>query len=851
MKKKLKCLVLSAFIIILTPELDSVALFSDVRVEQIGSFTHKPVQSTDRVLSVSSERDIRFIATDRDFNSINKSSDKTHRKIIRLDADVILTDNLIITSDFNLDLNGYTLNLAGYDFTVRHGYFGDIAVFGGTIISTPTGGKLVFDTPNAIHSIPEAVINASLVEYLSFDAVSVKDRVFDFVESELMYGDSGNYYYTDVILPNHYYTYDIEFNYTSGNTAVFSNNGKLLDDATTAAVSFSLTLKIADQLYAKATPITVWAVPLSDTAKWLSIAEELFDNSIAKYYGEDEYYYITSSVLLLDAVTYPGINYSFQTDNAVNLTDGNLLTLTASTDMIILTVTATIGTSEGTPFIRTFKIVADELFYTVVAEAMEYMFPEGSINFVYMTDTYIVPQISGFPGTISFSFLNDATNYTFDNYVIELNTQNPPTMLSQNYLEVLFVFNDVNSTTIKRRVKLNYNPISAGEGGAEDYFYDFYNYLNAVLTERTNGLYTYTSFNMPKAYGSSPKFKYRFVTAYTNGGSYSGPAIISVTDNEPSWLISINITNIPLQDLLITVYYQYTFNPGSELYDEYDQTIEFIIPGIAHSGTNIPDTNLYNAIKSAYCPDQDVLIFSLLSAEKALFEVHNNTITNFKGIEYLVNTSAFNFSGCSFGVSNYTYLSSLDNLTSLNLSGNNITDITAFPLLNNLNTLDISNNRIHRFDRIGQMAGLTTLYVYGQTSVVKPSNDTNASSTAANYGNNGIYNSYNFINASMRGVDIYKADSTTKFVPTADEKTAANVLSGIIYQSTSTNTTNSSSRIPASVTKSSSPTAVFTLTKTVLSEASTSNINGLFVISTTRNGATVYRLLPVTYGALQ
>lgn len=834
--KKLKIIV--CIMLVFSFLLNASAFFSNTSQTSIGDFSFISPQSSSYVLTVSSEYEFRKITTDTYFNSSLKVSNQTNRKIIRLLNDISLTADLEMSCDFNMDLNGKQLNLGGHFLTVKHNYSGDIAIFGGTIISNPSGGKLKFDTPNATHSIPTSVVSSSLVEYLAFDATALKDRIFSFVDNQLTDTENGNYYYTDIVLPTHYYTYDIDFAYTSSDQTVLSNAGKILDNNVTKSINFALVLTIDNQTFAKTSPITVWVVPLSNKAKWLDIATELFDNSIAKYYGISDTYYVSTSLALKTGNSYSGITYSFSTTNNTYLSS-NILNAYLSQSSINLTITSTIGGVSGTPFVRKFQATAQQSNYQIISDAMAVMFPNGSLTFNSLTSTYTIPQVSGFNGNITFTFMNNSTNYLYNNRVISVNSVDPPTMLSQNYLNVDFYLNDANSTHVIRRVKLNYNPTDgsdSGGSGSTDYFSNFYFYLHAMLTERTNGLLTYTSFVMPKSYNQAPKFQYRLVTQYANGSTYSGNQVVSITDETTAWKININTNNVPLQDLKITVYYQYTFNSTSSTYVEYTQTSSFIIPGIVQSGTNIVDSNLYSAIKAAYCPTETVLLSSTLSDDKALFEVHNSSISNFKGIEYLENTTSFNFSGCSFANSSYTYLSNLKNLKSLNLSSNAITDISSFPLLSTLTSLNLASNSINRFDRLDKLKGLQSVYVHGQTG------------TLTNYGNNGVYNSYTFIMMSMSAVSVYKADASTVFVPTANEKTAAKVLSGIIYQYVAPSTTAAIGKIPASVAKASAPTATYTLTKTVLTEASSTVANGLFVISTSVSGTTVYRLLPVTYG---
>lgn len=123
---------------------------------------------TSYVVTVSDFSALARVSKSSYYNSSSKvSSSSTYdRKVITLSSDITLENDLWITADAYIDLNGNTLDLNGYTLTIQHSYAGTFTVYDGTIkaneITTTTtdesgtvtttttyNGSVVIDAPNA------------------------------------------------------------------------------------------------------------------------------------------------------------------------------------------------------------------------------------------------------------------------------------------------------------------------------------------------------------------------------------------------------------------------------------------------------------------------------------------------------------------------------------------------------------------------------------------------------------------------------------------------------------------------------------------------------------------------------
>jgi len=68
------------------------------------------------------------------FNDGSQTTDKTKRIVFKLVNDITIEDNLVVTADCHIDLNGKTLYLNGNYLALSHAYYGNTVVKNGKIV---------------------------------------------------------------------------------------------------------------------------------------------------------------------------------------------------------------------------------------------------------------------------------------------------------------------------------------------------------------------------------------------------------------------------------------------------------------------------------------------------------------------------------------------------------------------------------------------------------------------------------------------------------------------------------------------------------------------------------------------
>lgn len=82
---------------------------------------------------------------------------ETNRKTLRLTGDITLTQDILVTADCHIDLNGKTINLNGHTLTVSHNYAGTFVISNGTI-AVQTDGKFYIFTPTATVQLDRLIV---------------------------------------------------------------------------------------------------------------------------------------------------------------------------------------------------------------------------------------------------------------------------------------------------------------------------------------------------------------------------------------------------------------------------------------------------------------------------------------------------------------------------------------------------------------------------------------------------------------------------------------------------------------------------------------------------------------------
>lgn len=104
---------------------------------------------------------------DKNILSVIEEND-VDRKIVRLGGNITLNNDLYVTADVHIDLNGKMLALNGHTLFVQHGYAGVFSIYNGTM--SVNNGEVVIDTPNAYTEIGNGVIaDGNAVHILSSD----------------------------------------------------------------------------------------------------------------------------------------------------------------------------------------------------------------------------------------------------------------------------------------------------------------------------------------------------------------------------------------------------------------------------------------------------------------------------------------------------------------------------------------------------------------------------------------------------------------------------------------------------------------------------------------------------------
>ena len=101
----------------------------------------------------------------------------------------------------------------------------------------------------------------------------------------------------------------------------------------------------------------------------------------------------------------------------------------------------------------------------------------------------------------------------------------------------------------------------------------------------------------------------------------------------------------------------------------------------------------------------------ILSLERRKDSLDSAGKVNIAGTEYDMNTASLSLMDMGLADEEMSQVAKLYALTSLNLSGNNITDISALSTLGGLTALDLSNNRISDIRALAELTGLRTLYL--------------------------------------------------------------------------------------------------------------------------------------------
>jgi len=336
------------------------------------------------VIEIASFDDLYNYSKASTYNDKDIVSNTSNRKILKLTEDIVtLNNDLVITSDVHINLNGKTLDLNDYSLTFKHGYAGVFSIFSGNVLLGENGnGKITIDLPNASFVTSgvtykngtttiteESCVNVLNIDskYTAYSALYyVSDRIatdlgervkfkdYDtvnsnsftltsdkFVSSKLCSFNSNSseccsFVYKDLDLIDHYLSTDVTIEYSSSNQNVISNDGKVTLPSTSSDVN--LTVSVHHESWDNPISCTfkLHVVNLSNSTIKNQVSKDLMKAYLSDYYhGTDlrinetiileDYYYGFSHGLNLPLTALDGnLTYSYSlkdlSDNLVNTT---------------------------------------------------------------------------------------------------------------------------------------------------------------------------------------------------------------------------------------------------------------------------------------------------------------------------------------------------------------------------------------------------------------------------------------------------------------------------------------------------------------------------------------------------
>lgn len=358
---------------------------------------------TKTVVEVGSYGDLFAASVGNDgtgiFNDGNPVSQKSDRKVITLTNDVTLQNDLTVTADVHLNLNGNKLYLNGYNLAFVHGYHGTVRVYNGTIVTdnvptegqTANSGIIYFVTPNAsaatdgvtffnrantalgvsdccvdlsnsdsaiafcaLQVVTNKLANVTdgLVQSPSFDGLSAKtDTVFS--AEEFLYSKNcfaGNaaeehpcvFAFKDFDLPTHIYAMDgVTVSYSSSDSSVLTDGGKISPDVSQIkTANLTVTVKKKGVTIGQTT-LCVHVASDQSADQILSYGKTAAYGAMAKFFSQTENKYVFARSLQLPTriaagSTYVTLSYAAYENEALSSEVANVVSSVPGSDSVCL-----------------------------------------------------------------------------------------------------------------------------------------------------------------------------------------------------------------------------------------------------------------------------------------------------------------------------------------------------------------------------------------------------------------------------------------------------------------------------------------------------------------------------------
>lgn len=340
--------------------------------------------ANETIIEIASFDDLFNYSKASSYNDKDIVSNTSNRKILKLTEDVVsLNNDLVITSDVHINLNGKTLNLNDHSLTFKHGYTGVFSLFNGNVLLGDNGnGKITIDLPNASfvtngvtykngettiaedscvnilhidskYTAYSALYYASdriatdLGERVKFeDYDTVKAETFTltddkFILSKLCSFNSNNseccsFVYKDLDLIDHYLSTDVTIEYSSSSPNIILNDGKVTLPSASSDVDLTISVNHSSWSNPISCTFKLHVVNLSNSTIKDQVSKDLMKAYLFDYYHDTglkidetislkDYYYGFSHGVNLPLTALDGnITYSYSlkdlSGNEVNTT---------------------------------------------------------------------------------------------------------------------------------------------------------------------------------------------------------------------------------------------------------------------------------------------------------------------------------------------------------------------------------------------------------------------------------------------------------------------------------------------------------------------------------------------------
>lgn len=741
MKKHLVAKSLIIFVIVGLITVGSVFAFFSLDQRNNGE-SFSLTTNTEGNTEIKNELELRKVADYSYFEAYTDTSIAAMRKKLIFVTDIVLTSDLIIDSDININLGGHTLNLNGHNLMIRHNFYGSLAITNGELLNTidgvaATGGKFNLQTPNCKLELgTNLVYQIGLINIMEYDFDTTKDEVMEYFDLQFNHFAEENsifrgYYIDNLPYITSYKGLPIKIEYRSSNEDVINNYGivKRPIQDTEVELTVKLTDLVGDQTATKKYNITILKAGSNNLDIGLKIVDEYF--SRYKITTEDGvFYFYSQAIALIKNLDYYGLSLEYSdTDdgNDLNNEDGILNILAANEDNTV-TVNVKNTTTQETKS-------ADYNFRSVNATNYEIAnaFVNGMDALSIINTSTKIELKSNAPSynikKVIYSIVGDANIYY--QIVKEINAgtnkeecflivKKLPTIYDRLYLKVEFEFYTRMPLTLEKEIGIIYTTSGGGGGSGEgdDFYNEIYTILSLYLAKTTQS-------GLSKGFSLSDSesgISIRYAIVGNEDGTNTYP-FIHLDSAVPNKFV-INQSKIPNVDTDITIKIFFGDNAVA-----YDRTLRFTLVGILTEIDDIEDTNLYNAILAIADINNDKIL-TRIEGETCKLPLNLNGIegiTSFVGLKYLLSVKEFMITNKPiFGLplsKNFFENVIGENITRLVLNNCAIDNLSNFANMTNLNYLDLSNtngvltnkNSFNNVENLPLYPNLTTLLLNGLT----------------------------------------------------------------------------------------------------------------------------------------